>query len=177
MSERHSSVGIFESNSAAENAVNKLHRSGVDMKKLSIIGRDQHIDEHTVGYFNIGDRMMYWGTPSKFWGGLWELLPGAGFFSVPGLGKLLVAGPLVNAITGTIKDSAGASGLNAVGTGLYNLGIPKADIAKYETALKAGLFLAIYYGTDGEVEEAREILDNANAIETTLNDPQPSAKA
>ena len=36
------------------------------MKKLSIVGKDYHTDEHVVGYYNTGDRMMYWGKLGLF---------------------------------------------------------------------------------------------------------------
>lgn len=169
MAERHSSVGIFESHSFVEKAIEQLKSSGVDMKKLSIVGLDQHTDERAVGYFNTGDHMMYWGTQGEFWDGVWGMLPGAGFFWVPGMGTLLVAGPLVNAITGAINHDAGAGKLSVVGAGLFSLGIPKDEILKYESAIRAGLYLAVYYGTDGEVEEARTVFDNAKALVTTMN--------
>ena len=43
-----------------------------------------------------GDRMKYWGKLGTFWGGLWGLLFGAAFFAIPGIGPVLVAGPLVS---------------------------------------------------------------------------------
>ena len=76
----------------AETAVKELQKSGFDMKKLSIIGRDYHTDEHVIGYYNAGDRMKYWGKLGAFWGGFWGLLFGSAFFLIPGVGPLLFAG-------------------------------------------------------------------------------------
>ena len=53
-------VGIFDTHVAAENAVKELQKAGFDMKKLSIVGKDYHTDEHVVGYYNTGDRMKAW---------------------------------------------------------------------------------------------------------------------
>ncbi len=107
MTTSNSVVAIYKSHTEAEAAVKELQRSGFDMKKLSIAGRDYHSDEHVVGYYNTGDRMKYWGTMGAgigaFWGGLWGLLFGAAFFWVPGLGPTLVAGPLVGWILGRSK--------------------------------------------------------------------------
>ena len=61
MSKQNSVVAIFESHTQAEDAVRELQKSGFDMKKLSIVGKDYHTDEHVVGYYTTGDRMMYWG--------------------------------------------------------------------------------------------------------------------
>ena len=41
------------------------------MKMLSIVGKDYHTEEHVVGYYTTGDRMLYWGKPGAFWGGFW----------------------------------------------------------------------------------------------------------
>ena len=54
-------VAIYKSHLEAETAVKELQQSGFDMKKLSIVGRDYHTDEHVVGYYNTGDRMKQWG--------------------------------------------------------------------------------------------------------------------
>ena len=54
-------VAIYKSHAEAEDAVKELQRSGFDMKKLSIVGRDYHTEEHVIGYYNAGDRMKYWG--------------------------------------------------------------------------------------------------------------------
>ena len=100
MNKNNSIVAIYPSHTAAEAAIKELQQSGFDMKKLSIIGRDEHTDEHVVGYYNAGDRMKYWGKLGAFWGGFWGLLFGSGFFLIPGIGPLLVAGPLVSWIVG-----------------------------------------------------------------------------
>ena len=62
MSESNSVVAIYETHSQAEEAVKELQRAGFDMKKMSIVGKDYHTDEHVVGYYNTGDRMKYWGS-------------------------------------------------------------------------------------------------------------------
>ena len=61
-------VAIYKSHTEAEAAVKELQRSSFDMKQLSIVGRDQHTDEHVIGYYNAGDRMKYWGKAGAFWG-------------------------------------------------------------------------------------------------------------
>jgi hypothetical protein len=39
-------VAIYDSHEKAERAVKTLQRGGFDMKKLSIIGKDYHTEEH-----------------------------------------------------------------------------------------------------------------------------------
>ena len=87
MSKQNSVVAVFESHTKAEDAVRELQKSGFDMKKLSIVGKDYHTDEHVVGYYNTGDRMLYWGKLGRVLGrpvgiALWlGVLFGAGHWS------------------------------------------------------------------------------------------------
>ena len=168
MSMLNSVVGIFDTHPQAEAAIQDLQHEHFDIRKLSIVGRDQHTDEHVVGYYNTGDRMMYWGQRGAFWGGLWGLLFGAGFFWVPGLGPLLVAGPLVAVIVAAVEGAAVIGSLSVLGAALYSLGIPKDSILKYETAVKGGKFVLIFHGTPEEIEKTRQILERAKAAETAL---------
>src|SRR5664280_426699 len=132
MSETNSVVAIYETHTQAEEAVKELQRSGFDMKKMAIVGKDYHTDEPVVGYYNAGDRMKYWGKMGACWGGLWGMLFGSAFFLIPGFGPLLVAGPLVAWIVGALEGAVVVGGLSAVGAGLYSLGIPKDSVLPYE---------------------------------------------
>jgi hypothetical protein len=158
MSKHNAVVAIYKSHTEAESAVKELQQSGFDMKKLSIVGRDYHTDEHVVGYYNAGDRMKHWGQTGAFWGGIWGILFGSAFFLVPGVGPLLIAGPLVGWIVGVLEGAVVVGGLSALGAGLFSLGIPKNSILQYETALKTGKFVLIAHGTSEEVTLAREIV-------------------
>jgi uncharacterized membrane protein len=151
-------VAVYDSHKEAEDAVKELQKSGFNMKQLSIIGRDYHTEEQVVGYYNAGDRMKYWGKMGAFWGGLWGVLFGSAFFWVPGLGQILVAGPLVSTIVGGLEGAALLGGLDAIGAGLYSIGIPKDSILQYETALKANKFVIVAHGTTEEVSRAKAIM-------------------
>jgi uncharacterized membrane protein len=168
-SEQNSVVAIFGSHNQAEEAVRELQQNGFNMKKLSIVGKDYHTDEHVVGYYNTGDRMMYWGKMGAFWGGLWGMLFGSAFFFVPGVGPLLVAGPLVTWIVGALEGAAVMGGLSALGAALVSIGIPKDSVLQYEANVKAGKFLLILHGTPQEVERAKDRLDNTEATETAVH--------
>jgi hypothetical protein len=102
--------------------------------------------------------MKRWGSTGAFWGGFWGLLFGSAFFAIPGLGPVLVAGPLVAWIVGALEGAVVVGGLSAIGAGLYSIGIPKDSIIEYETALKSDKFLLLAHGTPEEVEQARRIM-------------------
>ena len=160
MNKNNSIVAIYPSHTAAEAAVKELQQSGFDMKKLSIVGRDYHTEEHVVGYYNAGDRMKYWGGVGAFWGWIWGCLFGTAFFLIPGIGPVLMAGPIVGWIVAALEGAVVVGGLSAIGAGLVSLGIPKDSIVKYETALKTDKFVLIAHGTMDEIARAKDILSD-----------------
>ena len=159
--DRNSVVAIYRTHIEAEAAVKDLQRSGVDMTKLSIVGQDYHTEENVVGYYNTGDRMMAWGKQGAFWGGLWGFMFGA-FFLIPGVGPILVAGPLVAWIVGALEGAVLIGGLSALGGALVSAGIPKDSAIKYETELQAGKFVLVAHGTRDEVARARALLEHTS---------------
>ena len=160
---RHDTVvWVHDSHAAAEAGIKQLERGGFDMAKLSIIGKDYHTEEHVVGYYNAGDRMKVWGKFGAFWGGFWGLLTGSALFVVPGLGPLMVFGPLVGWIVGALEGAVVAGGFGVVGAALFSLGIPKDSVVQYESALGANKFLIVANGTAEELALARRILGVAD---------------
>jgi len=174
MSDTNAVIGVYDNHTAAEDAVRELQKSGFNMKKLSIVGKDYHTDEQVVGYYNAGDRMKYWGKQGAFWGGFWGLLFGAAFFWVPAIGPVLVGGPLVASIVAGLENALVVGGLSAIGAGLYSIGIPKDSIVTYETALKAGQFLVVAHGTSAETAKAKDILGTVKAAQVTDHVLEPA---
>lgn len=84
MPDANAAVAVYPNQAAAEEAVKELQKSGFDLKKLSIVGKEYHTEEHVVGYYTAGDRMKYWGKLRAFRGGPWGRLVGAAFFAIPG---------------------------------------------------------------------------------------------
>jgi hypothetical protein len=154
----NSVVGIVTTHDDAEEAVRELERSGFDMKKLSVIGKGYHSEEHPLGFYTTGDRIKGWGGLGVFWGGLWGLLLGAAFFWIPGVGPLAVAGPFAHLLVTGLEGAMLGGGVGALGGALTGLGLTKESVIKYETRLRADNFLIIAHGTAEEVERARDIL-------------------
>ena len=167
-------VAIYNTHDEAEQAVKTLEQGGFDMRKLSIVGKDYHTEEHVVGYYNTGDRMKAWGRIGAFWGGLWGLLFGAAFFIIPGIGPVVLAGPLVASLVGALEGAVVVGGLTALGAALASLGIPRNSVVQYETALKADKFLVIAHGTPEEVARAKSIIDRGPTT-ATIHTPSTAA--
>ena len=101
------------------------------------------------------------------------MLFGSAFFVIPGIGPLLVAGPLVAWIVGALEGAVVVGGLTAVGAGLYSIGIPKDSIVNYETAIKTDKYLLLVHGTASDVAKAKDILDTTRSISVTMHSTQP----
>ena len=164
MSTMNSVVAVYNTHSQAEAAIKELQEAGVDMKSLSIAGKDTHTDEHVVGYYNAGDRMKYWGKLGAFWGGFWGLLFGSAMFAIPGIGPLLVAGPWVAWIVAGLEGAVVVGGVSAAGAGLVSIGIPKDSVVKYDVALKTDKFLLVVHGTPDAVTKAKSIIQGTSTL-------------
>ncbi len=75
-------VAVFPDHAEADAAVKKLTAAGFDMKHLSVIGKGYHTEEKVVGFYNMGDRVKFWGSRGAFWGGLWGLFFGGLFLTI-----------------------------------------------------------------------------------------------
>ncbi len=172
-------IAVFATHDQAETAIRELQKSGFNMQKLSIVGKDYHTEEDVVGYYNTGERMKSWGKMGAFWGGLWGLLFGSALFFIPGVGPMLIAGPLVAWIVGALEGAVVVGGLSALGAALFSIGIPKDSIVKYETQIKAGKFVVIAHGTPEEASKGRSILAKTQneSVEEHPYTPTPSTAA
>jgi len=169
MKKENAAIAVYNTHTEAEAAIKELQKSGIDMKKLSILGKDYHAEENVVGYYNAGDRMKFWGKLGAFWGGLWGLLFGSALFFVPGIGHVVALGPVGGMIVGALENAVIVGGLSALGAGLYSIGIPKDSIIKYETAVKADKFLVIVHGTKEDVKRAKEVINSTQPVESEIH--------
>jgi len=100
------------------------------------------------------------------------LLFGSAFFAIPGIGPLLVAGPLVAWIVGALEGAAVVGGLSALGAGLLSIGIPKDSVLQYESAVKSDNFLLIVNGSAAEAAKAKRILEATQPAQLALHPHQ-----
>ena len=151
-------IAVFAEHKGAETAVKKLAAAGLDMKHLSVVGKGYHTDEKVLGFYNMSDRVKFWGARGAFWGGLWGLFFGGMFLAIPMVGPVVVLGYLAATIVSSVESAVMVGGLSALGAALYSIGIPKDSVIEYESALKADGFVVMAHGTADEIADARTIL-------------------
>ena len=93
-------------------------------------------------------------------GGTLGWLVGIGALAVPGLGPLVVAGPIVAALAG-----AGAGGAVGGLTGaLVGMGIPEYEAKRYEGRVrKGGILLSVHADDSDWTKRAKQILERTGA--------------
>lgn len=155
-------VAVFADHVSAEAAVKKLAVAGFDMKNLSVVGKGFHTEEKVVGFYNIGDRIKFWGAKGAFWGGLWGLFFGGLFLTIPVVGHIVVLGYLAASIIAAVENAVVVGGLSALGAALYGMNIPKDSVIKYEAAVKTDNFLVMAHGTAEDTRRAKIILAEAH---------------
>jgi len=152
-------VRVVNSHAEVVATIRELQRSDFDIDKLSIVGKDYHSKHQVIGTDNAYDRMKDWEKLGAFWGNLWGLLSRSAFFFIPGIGPVIVFGPLASSIIRARKDAGKVRGLSALGAGLLSIGIPKNGIMEYERALQSDELIVIAHGEAGEMAKTSSILE------------------
>lgn len=140
-------IGVFESRSRAESAVNTLRKQGFTTEEINIVSKKQRNQDQDGTYDDdITDGTLTGGTL----GGIGGLLMGAGALMLPGLGPILAVGPITAAVGGAI--AGGIAG------GLIDWGIPAEASQRYEQEVAHGSILAIIRTDSTKVNSAAQIL-------------------
>jgi len=170
-------VAVYATHPQADKAVATLIENGFDMKNFSVIGKGYHTDETIVGFYNTGERVKFWGKYGLFWGGLWGLLFGGIFFTVPVLGPVVVLGQLAMYVVSAVEGAAVVGGLSALAAALFSIGVPKDSVVRYEKAINADSFVVMAHGPSAEIARARSILDISGHTQLDVHPDVPAPLA
>ena len=151
-------IAVFSSHVSAEQAVKTLAAEGIDLKKISIIGKNYQMEETPVGFFNAGDRAKFFGKLGAFWGGLFGMLFGSIFLFIPVFGHLVILGPLAAMVANAFEGIVLGGGMAALAGALTAIGVPKNSVLRYESELKADKFVLTVHGNAADVEQAKRVL-------------------
>lgn len=134
------------------------------MDRVSVLQRAQGQGDDVLGiaYANEKERFKVWGVQGALWGSLGGLLAGAaGLLLLPGVGPLLVAGPLIEAIAGAAVG-AGLAAAGAAAThltiALRRLGIPEQSLQTLHQAVMDGKTVVLIHCDNEDPEAVRRRL-------------------
>ncbi|MDF1811246.1 MAG: hypothetical protein P1V20_03500 [Verrucomicrobiales bacterium] len=148
MEPHQSTIEIHDSSTDADAAIKGIKALGVHQKKLSIVAcayvEDPIIFEHENDSDTISCNVSRGAFRDLFSNGT----VGSALFMIPGIGLLMMAGPVVATMAGALDDDSAQSGLGLLGDSLCNLGVSLDSMEPYETALRADKFLLIEHSSE-----------------------------
>lgn len=157
-------LGIFNYRTNAEDAIARLENAGYNPKDISIVMQDKHMVEAMAE--DTGSRVvsntLSGAVAGGFLGALAGLLVATGV--VPGLGTLLIGGPLAVSLglTGAAATtvSGATTGILAGGLvgALSSFGLPETEARRYEESVRRGGILLIVPTMSHEEDDVRQML-------------------
>jgi hypothetical protein len=172
VAEEHICISIYTTLGQAAEAVTLLESAGFEGCTLSLLGRDQWEEPHSVGLCRMGDALVYGGAQADAWEKFWSAIPGRGGFWFFGDGPLLVAGRVADALAvalGTLMDSDG-QGLEIA---LTRIGVPENSANSYAKELTNHRLLLFVHGSLEVTDRAQRLLNATPATNHTLHHGAP----
>lgn len=161
-------IGIFTDRAHAESALSDFENHGYSPKEISVIVKDgvlkEQIAESTGAHVASG--LAEGATTGGVVGGVIGLLVGIGAVTLPGIGALLIGGPIAAALglAGAAAVTAQGITTGAVAGGLLGalvgLGVPEETAKYYEQHVREGaIILAVSPKDTFTVEQVSQIFD------------------
>jgi uncharacterized membrane protein len=173
-------LGIFSDRSDAEAAFDELEEIGYNPKDISIVMKDHREAESLANDTgaDVAGGAVSGATTGGALGALAGFLIGAGI--IPGLGALLIGGPLAAALglTGAAATTVSGAATGALAGGLLGalmgFGLSEDEAREYEEGIKAGGILVAVPARDAQEGEVRDVLeengaDKVRAIDTAMD--------
>jgi uncharacterized membrane protein len=154
-------VGLFDDFSEAQSVVQELVNNGYAREDISLAANDA-----TGEYAKYKDSGGMSGTAigagtGAVVGGIGGLLVGLGALTIPGIGPIVAAGPLIATLTG--------AGVGAVAGGLIgaltDIGVPEEEAGYYAEGVRRGGTLVAVRAEDHLADRAAEIMESHHAVD------------
>jgi|GEM_PF-3821682 len=160
MADGEALVAVFYSHMAAEDAIRRLHLSGYDVKRLSIVLQGDTLVERVAGFYTAQERIRSWGKTGAVCGAAVGLLAGTALVMIPGIEAGTVGGSVLSWVRGALGAAVAIGGLSALSAGVYSFALPKDSVLKFEPQVEARneKFLLMARGTATEAAAARRSL-------------------
>jgi len=156
---------VFDNHDNAQAVVEDMIKHDFPMDQVSILHKagGQGDDFLGIAYTSEKERFRVWGARGALWGALGGLLAGAaGLLVLPGIGPVLVAGPLIDAIAGAAVGAglmtAGAA-VSHLTIALRRLGIPEDKLDIFHRAIMDGKTVLLLHCGHDDAAVWRQRLD------------------
>jgi hypothetical protein len=155
-------VGIFRDWEEAHAAVRRLREAGFPMEDINVLAADvdRARELHTEALRHQEEGLAIGAATGGALGAAGGFMIGLASLTVPGIGPIFAAGPILGALAG-LAAGAGAGGL--IGA-LIGAGIPEEETMVYQEALGRGEIL-VSVAKDGRGEAAAAVLEGTGAAQ------------
>lgn len=154
-------VAVYDSFEDAQKAIAKLDDSKFPSKQVSLVANSVHRDLESTTPLQYGDEA---GTDAAFGagvGGLLGFLMATPLLTIPGIGLMMIAGPLSVGLAGAVVGGF----LGA----LNGWGVHEDHVAQYEAEVSDGACLVVANGGPYEVDFAKQLLEESGAKRVDLH--------
>jgi len=163
MASKNCSVfGVYHDRPAVEEAIDALRAAGFRGADISVLFQENQGTKDFAHQKNtkVPEGATAGGIVGGIAGGVLGWLTSVGLLAIPGLGPLVVAGPIVSALAGV--GAVGAVG-GIIG-GLAGLGVPEYEAKRFEGRIKQGcVLMSVHCDNDDWVKRARNLLRQTGA--------------
>lgn len=161
-------IGMFDTRDEAEAAIDRLNRSGIGVDAISVAMKEDQREGISslaadTGTHDLAEEGAGVGAVSgAAVGTLVGLLVAGSTMVLPGLGTVLVAGPLAAALTGAGVGAASGGVLGA----LVGSGIPEPEVHPYLTGVESGGVIVAAHVPEPRAAEVHRIFDEEGSRRT-----------
>jgi hypothetical protein len=167
-------LGVFPDQDAADRAINELEERGYGVNELSIITREVETKEEGGRGEHVTKGAVSGATTGGVIGGIAGLLVGLGAIAIPGIGGIMIGGPLAAALglTGAAASTVSGAATGAVAGGLIGalvgIGVPEDKARVYEERVKeGGILLGVPHTHITEQTEVESLMEDLGADDIT----------
>ncbi|MGZ3773935.1 MAG: quinol:electron acceptor oxidoreductase subunit ActD [Bdellovibrio sp.] len=155
--------GIFQTRESLDTCVSNLKQQGFRSEDVSVLLPGQG-ETQTIGHekgTKAPEGAVVGGGTGAILGGALGWLVGAGMIAtIPALGPLVAAGPILSLLTGLGVGGA----VGGVTGALVGLGLPEYEAKRYEKFVKeGGLLLSVHVDDDNWEKKAKDVLESSGA--------------
>jgi hypothetical protein len=154
-------MAVFDSPDRVSRVIGYLQHAGFESTDVSVVFPRNDTDGSGAADACTKAAEGGMGAGGAF-GGTLGLLLGIVAMTIPGLGLVAIAGPIVGALVGA---AAGAAVGGLAGT-LISLGVPAAEAERYEGSVRGGSVLVAVHAADpASAGRARDILSQSGGLD------------
>jgi hypothetical protein len=163
--ERGTVVAVYHSQSDAQNAVRELKAAGFTEEQIGLVSQNHEggFEEQMEGN-QAGKGAAVGATAGLGAGALWGLGIIAG--ALPAIGPVIAGG----ALAAVAASAAGTAAAGGVVGALIGMGLPEDEAEYYHTEFERGRTIVTVKATGSDAQQARTILDTANAYDYDRRD-------